>query len=249
MHSHALRIALASIAMLFAACDAPTTEERCRTLDDYLDGRELDFDRSCLVDTDCSVVFVRPGTPLAVNGQPPDDPALRRVLDEYEASCGPLPRGTGAPFAVCEQRILESADPNDPTQAIFEVLDQVCVLRGPWTVEDVDAGADAGTDADAGEGSADGSGTPLECVCETDSDCGGDRCVACGCVPDTLCGDACAAADACDAVDALQLQQRGDLCAASCEVAVERSAAYEPFIDCLLGSPCASIVACGGLLP
>ncbi len=238
------------LALVVTSCDNTSREDRCHDMEQYLDGRELDFERACSVDTDCSIVFVRPGNPIAVNGMPPDDPGLERVIAEYEAQCEPLPRGSGAPFAVCEQRILESADPNDSTQAVFEVLDQVCVVRGTWEVEPVDAGGPTDVEADTEPDAGEGSGTPLECLCASDAECGGDLCINCGCAPAGACADACEAAVACDAVDALQLQTRGDLCVASCEGALERAPeTYEAFIDCLTSSPCSSIATCGGLLP
>jgi hypothetical protein len=225
-----------------SSCESPSTTARCDTMAAYLDGRARQFDRSCEVDTDCQIVFVRPGEPLAVNGVQPADDALARTLSEYEAQCAPLPRGSGSPFAVCEQRILESADPNDPTRAVFEVLDQVCVVRGTWTVNAPPEGeVDAGTDV--------GSGDPEPCDCTSDAACATGRCVSCACVPAGPCGDACVQADACDATDALQLATRLDVCAASCEIALEAQGAFTRFVDCLNTSSCEQIVTCRGLLP
>ena len=224
------------------ACDPPDTSQRCNTMSAYLDGRAREFDRACEVDTDCSVVFIRPGEPLAVNGVQPTDDALARTLAEYESQCEPLPRGSGSPFAVCEQRILESADPNDPTRAVFEVLDQVCRLRGTWSLNEPPTPTpDAGSEV--------GSGDPVPCDCTADAQCGEDRCVACSCVPPGPCGDACVRAEACGVTDTLQLATRLDVCAASCASALADQDAFAGFVACLNAATCDEIVTCRGLLP
>lgn len=227
---------------LLGACTTKGTDERCRELADYLDGRQATLERDCLVDDDCEVVFVRPDTPIAATRQP-DDPALARVVAEYRDTCRPIPRAEGELVAVCEERVIDIPDPDDPRQTVEESLGRACLLRGSYTVPDVgfdDAGADGGEDAEPD--------APCECLlggCPT-----GELCQSCVCVPDTLCGRACANADDCGALETLGLGSDPAVCAASCEGSLESNpGVYSGFVTCLRDRDCATIDECGDIVP
>jgi hypothetical protein len=231
-----------TVLLAFTACDSKTDEQRCSELDEYLTGRAIDLPRDCTVDLQCHVVTVRPGDPIAAATIQPTDDALLRAIRSYESSCGSLPRAQGSLEAVCEQRTIEILDSAADGGRREQVLDQVCVLRGDFTLEDVgitDAG-DAGEDIDAVED---------VCECEDNSDCPDGRCVACSCVPTGVCGDACGAAAACDLTEQLNLGLSPSDCAARCDGALEASADFSDFVGCLSTSSCDVMLTCNALLP
>lgn len=237
----ALAGALAA-ALFGIACDRPTREARCDEMAAYLEGREAILGHDCLVDTDCQVVFVRPDHPIAANDQPADN-ALDRVLYEYSEQCAPLPRATGTLQALCVERVIDIVDPNDPFNTIQENLGRSCVLRGSYTVPDAGQ-ADVGSDAD--------DVTPdVPCDCTGDEACAtGEFCAACVCVPDTLCGRACAAAEVCGGLESLGLGVDPATCAAACEASIESNPApYTAFVSCLLDADCATLDDCRAVIP
>ena len=236
-------VATAVFALSLAACASDSAEERCDTMLTYLEERERDLSRECTVDIDCSVVFVRPGVPLAVNAQQPTDPALARVLREYQAQCAPLPSGEGSLQAICLERIVDT-----PTGE-QETLSPACTLRGTFEAEDV--GVDAGEIADAGSDATADSADDVDasCACVEDAECADGVCLACACVQAGLCASACGQAWACDAQGALGLGLTPEACVDGCEAALESDPGFESFATCLRDASCAAISGCAGELP
>lgn len=225
-------ISLVLVVLALAACESKAVEQRCDEMYTYLEERERDLSRDCVVDTDCNVVFIRPGGPIAVNALQPDDAALARVLREFEAQCGALPRGEGSVQAICLERIVDTPSGGQ------ERLSPACTLRGEYVVEDV--GVDALEDvSDAG----------AVCACERDSDCAEGTCVACECLASGVCANACAQAWACDAQDTLGLGNTPSTCAAGCDAAIQDDAAFRDFAECLRDASCAGIADCAREVP
>ena len=236
----ALFVALGALSI--TACDGKTQDQRCDEILEYLEGREQVLDRHCEVDTDCQVVFVRPDHPIAATRQP-DDPALARALATARADCGPIPRAEGSLAAVCLERVIDVPDPTNPQQTIQENIGRACVLRGQYTVPDTGS-ADVGPDAVD-------TAPDAPCGCTSDAACAsGETCHSCVCVPETLCGQACIAADVCGALGSLGLGNAADVCAAGCEASVtDNPAVYQAFAQCLRNTGCETIDDCGDLIP
>lgn len=225
-----------------AGCSDKDHEDRCNEMADYLEGREQMLEYECQVDIDCEVVLIRPDRPIAARDQP-TDPALARVVEEYRDRCSPIARADVSGLsAVCEERLIEIADPQDPTVAIPVSLGRSCMLRGEWTVADV--GVDA---SDTGLDVAD---TPDACGCTSNAECAtGESCHACACVPSTVCGEACIRADDCGLLTDLGLGVDARVCALSCDASSTGSAAYQAFAQCLRTATCATMESCESALP
>lgn len=229
---------------LVSGCSDKDHEERCEEMADYLEGREQMLEYDCQVDIDCEVVLVRPDRPIAARDQP-HDPALDRVVAEYRDRCAPIPRAdVSALTAVCEERIVEIADPLDPTVAIPVSLGRSCMLRGDWSVPD--AGNDVGVE-DAGMDVLDTTDT---CACTSNAECAtGESCHACSCVPATVCGEACIRADECGLLTDLGLGVTARVCALSCDASSTDSPAYQAFAQCLRTASCTAMESCESALP
>lgn len=80
MKVQALLAALGALSL--SACAVDDKQPNCGKLEKYIEGRERGLERSCRVDDDCKVVFIRPDRPIAAS-EVPDDPELQRVLDAY----------------------------------------------------------------------------------------------------------------------------------------------------------------------
>lgn len=249
---------LVAAALAGAACDGKSRDERCDELAEYLEGRQSVLDRSCRESSDCAVVYIRPDTPMATSTTV-DDPQLARVQETYRAECERIPAAVGFVDAVCLERTIDEVRFDDPDTVTTVSLGRACVLRGDYTVPDAgDTGDASGADASDGDASdVDGSGDSADgsgdtdggaCVCPT---CATETfCHACECVPDTVCGRACAAAEACGALVTLGLGATTGVCAAGCDASVTADpTAYGAFADCLRTSACDAIEDCGRLLP
>jgi len=224
-------------AVVLAACGGPEDAERCADLEDWFDGVERELSRDCAVDTDCAVVYVRPDQPIAAS-QTPDPLGLDRVRDEFASTCGSFGTVQGALVAVCEP-LYEDEVTADGEEVEVEI-GRMCALRGDFeVVTDGDAGTDVGDDVV----------DPEPCGCTSDAECPDGRCVACACYPATLCGDACAHAAECDAVDALGVGADVDSCVLGCEAAIERTSEYTTWATCLATAECVEIEACRAALP
>ena len=80
MKVQALLVAFGALSL--SACAVEDKQPNCDKLERYIEGRERGLERSCRVDDDCKVVFIRPDRPIAAS-ELPDDPELQRVLDAY----------------------------------------------------------------------------------------------------------------------------------------------------------------------
>ena len=80
MKVQALLVAFGALSL--SACAVEDKQPNCKKLERYIEGRERGLERSCRVDDDCKVVFIRPDRPIAAS-ELPDDPELQRVLDAY----------------------------------------------------------------------------------------------------------------------------------------------------------------------
>jgi len=80
MKVQALLVAFGALSL--SACAVEDKQPDCEKLERYIEGRERGLERSCRVDDDCKVVFIRPDRPIAAS-ELPDDPELQRVLDAY----------------------------------------------------------------------------------------------------------------------------------------------------------------------
>jgi hypothetical protein len=80
MKVQALLVAFGALSL--SACAVEDKQPNCDKLERYIEGRERGLERSCRVDDDCKVVFIRPDQPIAAS-ELPDDPELQRVLDAY----------------------------------------------------------------------------------------------------------------------------------------------------------------------
>jgi hypothetical protein len=80
MKVQALLVAFGALSL--SACAVDDKQPNCEKLERYIEGRERGLERSCRVDDDCKVVFIRPDRPIAAS-ELPDDPELQRVLDAY----------------------------------------------------------------------------------------------------------------------------------------------------------------------
>ena len=80
MKVQALLVAFGALSL--SACAVEDKQPNCEKLERYIEGRERGLERSCRVDDDCKVVFIRPDRPIAAS-ELPDDPELQRVLDAY----------------------------------------------------------------------------------------------------------------------------------------------------------------------
>lgn len=80
MKVQALLVAFGALSL--SACAVEEKQPNCEKLERYIEGRERGLERSCRVDDDCKVVFIRPDRPIAAS-ELPDDPELQRVLDAY----------------------------------------------------------------------------------------------------------------------------------------------------------------------
>jgi hypothetical protein len=223
------------------SCTDKSAEERCTELADYLEGRETSLPRECETHEDCEVVYVRPDRPIAATYQPRDDELERAVLS-YRQNCGPLPYAEGELWAECVERFVEVVNP-EGSGALEESVGRSCVLRGEYTVP--------GTESDVSDtGDADG-GQDAFCACVSATECGaGELCHACECIPGTLCGEACIAADRCGALIDLGLGTSASVCASGCDAAVEANTSdFGTFAECLRSRTCDEIGGCALLVP
>ena len=100
MKVQALLVAFGALSL--SACAVEDKQPNCEKLERYIEGRERGLERSCRVDDDCKVVFIRPDRPIAAS-ELPDDPELQRVLDAYYGRPGAalveVPEGAVRPDA------------------------------------------------------------------------------------------------------------------------------------------------------
>lgn len=225
----------ATVGLLGAGCGGPGDAARCADLEDWFEGVERELRRDCAVDTDCAVVFVRPDHPIAAS-QTPDPVGFERARDEFERTCGGFGTLTGSLVAVCEPLFEDEAGADGADEQVE--VGRTCMLRGAFDVDTGDTGVDTGPDV-----------VEPRCDCASDGDCPDGRCVACGCYPATLCGDACAGAAACGASDALGVGASADACVQGCEAALAREPDYQTWATCLGTASCEEIEACRAGLP
>lgn len=231
-------LALVALAASLIACTERSDAERCTELEDYLEGAELALPTECAVDTDCRVVWVRPDRPVA-SASEVTALGIERVLDEYESTCEPIPRATGAVYAVCQAQIADRVIDGANREV---VTGRRCVLRGSYEVPDDGSGEGSGAAPDEGSGD-------IPCDCETSADCPGAVCIACACFDPDPCANACASAFACDQLDRMGLGTDGISCVSNCNAALDREPTMSAFVSCLTTSACVEIRDCLDLLP
>lgn len=238
-------IVLIAAGFALASCTEKSDTDRCEELAAYLEGRETIIPRECTVHEDCTVVFVRPDHPFAGTYQPADD-ELERAILSYRQNCGPLPYAEGELWAECVERFVEVVDP-EGSGAVEQSVGRSCVLRGVYTVPG--APADAGDAGDVGD--VDGGDPDVPCECTSASECEtGNLCHSCECVPSTLCGEACIAADQCGVLIELGLGTTAATCAAGCEGAIEATPTeFGAFAECLRSQTCDEISGCSFVVP
>lgn len=230
-----------SLTLLLVSCTDKSSDDRCAELTEYLEGRESNLPRDCATDDDCEVVFVRPDHPISANYQPQDDELARAVLS-YRQNCGALPYAEGELWAECLERFVEVVDP-EGSGAIEESVGHSCVLRGEYSVP--------GAEADAGDVGEEDTGQDAFCACTSASQCAsGELCHACECIPNTLCGEACIAADTCGVLVDLGLGTSASACTSGCDAAVEANTAeFGAFAECLRSRSCEEIDSCALFVP
>jgi len=134
MKFQALLVAFGALSL--SACAVEDKQPNCEKLERYIEGRERGLERSCRVDDDCKVVFIRPDRPIAAS-ELPDDPELQRVLDAYY----------GRPGAALVE-VPEGA-----------VRPDTGAGSGAGSGSGVGSGAGSGTGSGTGTGSGSGTGT------------------------------------------------------------------------------------------
>ena len=185
MKVQALLAALGALSL--SACAVDDKQPNCEKLERYIAGRERGLERSCRVDDDCKVVFIRPDHPIAAS-EVPDDPELQRVLDAYYGRPGAalveVPEGavrsdaggsgsgegsgsgsgssSGSDAGLSDAGVSDASTETLACMALPAPLQRRLIARCEPVVDEVPGEADTGVaETGAGSGSGEGSGSGI----------------------------------------------------------------------------------------